>query len=181
MSSCKIIWLNGAFGVGKTTVARELAERVRRATLFDPEKIGFVLQRSPWTKQPDFQDIQAWRDWTVRLLTMAVNVTGRTQIVPMTLVDPKYFGEVVGRLRIRGLDVRHFALVAPPEVIRARLRSRGRDVAWGEQHLEQCAQALADDSFAVHIDADRAAVSIATEIEKLISNRNRDGRSVSVH
>ena len=33
-------------------------------------------------------------------------------IVPMTLIDPRYFGETVGRLREGGHDVWHFSLLA---------------------------------------------------------------------
>jgi dephospho-CoA kinase len=33
----RIIWLNGAFGVGKSTVAERLVERPRSATVVDPE------------------------------------------------------------------------------------------------------------------------------------------------
>src|SRR5690348_7546872 len=40
-----VIWINGAFGVGKTTVARALHERWPDAVVFDPEQLGFVLRR----------------------------------------------------------------------------------------------------------------------------------------
>jgi adenylylsulfate kinase-like enzyme len=35
-----IIWLNGTFGAGKTTTARQLAERLANARHFDPELAG---------------------------------------------------------------------------------------------------------------------------------------------
>ena len=40
-----ILLLNGAFGIGKTTVARVLVARMPNALLFDPEMIGLILQR----------------------------------------------------------------------------------------------------------------------------------------
>ena len=41
------VLLNGAFGVGKTTVARRLVRLLSGSLLFDPEVIGFALRRLP--------------------------------------------------------------------------------------------------------------------------------------
>jgi hypothetical protein len=38
-----IIWLNGAFGSGKTTLTRELHRRLPDAVIFDPEYVGYGL------------------------------------------------------------------------------------------------------------------------------------------
>ena len=38
-----IVWINGAFGAGKTTTARELIDLIPNSTLFDPEVIGAAL------------------------------------------------------------------------------------------------------------------------------------------
>jgi hypothetical protein len=40
-----ILLLNGAFGIGKTTVARVLVRRLPCAVLLDPELLGIALQR----------------------------------------------------------------------------------------------------------------------------------------
>ena len=66
-----VIWLNGAFGVGKTSVARLLVERLEGATLVDPEKLGFLLQRLPGRARGDFQDMAAWRRGTVHAVRLA--------------------------------------------------------------------------------------------------------------
>ena len=31
-----IIWINGSFGVGKTTIAEKLKEKIRNSILYDP-------------------------------------------------------------------------------------------------------------------------------------------------
>ena len=41
-----IVWVNGAFGVGKTTVAGELVSLLPRARVYDPEPLGWLLQRT---------------------------------------------------------------------------------------------------------------------------------------
>ena len=47
-----ILWVNGAYGIGKTSVCNELQNRLPVSHLFDPEAIGDVirnvLQPSLW-------------------------------------------------------------------------------------------------------------------------------------
>ncbi|TDO93201.1 hypothetical protein [Enemella evansiae] len=57
-----LIWINGAFGAGKTHTAFELHRRLPDAHVADPELIGFALRRAlPPECQPDFQDLPQWR------------------------------------------------------------------------------------------------------------------------
>ena len=53
-----LVWINGAFGAGKTQTAFELARRLADAHVADPELLGFALR---WTLPPaahgDFQDL----------------------------------------------------------------------------------------------------------------------------
>jgi hypothetical protein len=39
-----IVWLNGAFGCGKTTTAAELRSLIPSGRLFDPETVGYMLR-----------------------------------------------------------------------------------------------------------------------------------------
>jgi chloramphenicol 3-O-phosphotransferase len=39
-----IVWLNGAFGAGKTSTARELAGMLAGVRQFDPEWVGYMLK-----------------------------------------------------------------------------------------------------------------------------------------
>ena len=41
-----LLWINGAFGAGKTQAAYALARRLPRAFVCDPEQLGFGLSRS---------------------------------------------------------------------------------------------------------------------------------------
>ena len=61
-----VVWINGAFGVGKTAVADELIELLPGAIVFDAEPHGDLLRRAlPPAEQPDdFQDLPAWRELT---------------------------------------------------------------------------------------------------------------------
>ena len=59
-----IIWLNGAFRAGKTTLAEELHRRLPDAVVYNPEDVGLML----WKWMPpndDFQDLPSWRELVV--------------------------------------------------------------------------------------------------------------------
>jgi chloramphenicol 3-O-phosphotransferase len=167
-----LIWLNGAFGAGKTSVARAIVAARPAATLVDPEQIGFLLRRLlPEQQTGDFQDLRLWRELTVRILAEAAGIATAPVVVPMTLVDPCYFEEVVGGLRAAGVDLRHFTLTAPPDTIRRRLRRRlawPSSRRWALARVESTASALADSLFAEHIDTEHRPVR---EVAKLVLQR----------
>ena len=57
-----IIWLNGTFGAGKSTTARELIPLMPDSRLFDPELVGYVLMEYLSDHEfSDFQDLTPWR------------------------------------------------------------------------------------------------------------------------
>ena len=57
-----IIWINGAFGAGKTTLTERLLSAIPHAMTFDPEYVGFILTRwVPAADSGDFQDLPVWR------------------------------------------------------------------------------------------------------------------------
>ena len=55
------MWVNGAFGSGKTTLVEELRGRWPEALVFDPEVIGYVLREIVEVPTGDFQDLRLWR------------------------------------------------------------------------------------------------------------------------
>lgn len=169
-----IVWINGAFSVGKTTVARELARRWPAAVLLDPEQIGFLLRRLvPVEAQTgDFQDLRLWRQFTVEACAGLMELTGRPLIVPMTLIDENYFDEIVGGLKQRGMIVHHFALIASPATLRKRIRFRlsfPGDKKWARRHIDKACQALAKPRFAVQVNTDDLKPSAVADriLEKL--------------
>lgn len=164
-----LIWLNGAFGAGKTHTAHELQRRLADAWVSDPELIGFAIHTMlPPDVRADFQDLPQWRTAVVETLEQAVAAADGPVIAPMTLVRTDYFDEIVGGLRGRGVDVRHFTLVASPATLRARLRTRlahllGRDETWAIRQIDRCVTALADQRFAVQVPTDERTVDEVVE------------------
>ena len=157
-----LIWINGAFGAGKTQTAFELHRRLRGAHVADPEVIGFALHRTlPPVARGDFQDLPAWRSAVVDVLQQAEAVPDGPVLVPMTIVRDDYFDEVVGGLRARGVDVRHYALIASPQTLVRRLstriafvRSGLRRETWAVQQIPRCVAALSHERYATHVGTD---------------------------
>jgi predicted kinase len=174
-----VVWINGAFGVGKTAVADQIVGLLPGAIVFDPEPHGDLLRRAlPAGEQPDdFQDLQAWRELTRVVVASLARTRAGVVVVPMTLVDDTYFDEIVGRLRREGVRLLHLSLVASPQVVTARLRARPRNNDWALDRVERCASALAGERFAEHLDAsDATPREIAARIRGLVDSRG-DERS----
>ncbi len=140
-----IIWLNGPFGVGKTTVADYLQAHLPESFLFDPEEIGFVIRKltPPDGQKDDFQDFPLWRNMVTKTLQHSANHLQAPLIVPMTLVKPAYFAEIIQSLREEGLSVHHVILLAAKATILNRLKNRGNDeTTWPAKQLERCLEGL---------------------------------------
>ncbi|MFD0204939.1 trypsin-like serine peptidase, partial [Saccharothrix carnea] len=139
-----LLWINGPFGGGKTQTAHELLRRLPGSFVSDPEHVGFALHRmTPRALRGDFQDLASWRQGVVEVLDRAASGHDGVIVVPMTVVEPAYFREVVGGLRDRGHDVRHFAdedyavLVTEQRIGDAFgfLGTREYDSGWDDDHL----------------------------------------------
>jgi hypothetical protein len=168
-----LVWINGAFGSGKTQTTFELLRRIPAAHVADPELVGFGIHRMlPPDARNDFQDRPQWRSAVVATLADAAQAHDGPILVPMTLVDLDYFDEIITGLGAAGVDVRHFSLIASPETLRRRLRTRSgfwlaratrREECWAMQQIERCVTALADDRFAAHVATDDRTVDEVVE------------------
>lgn len=93
-----LLWINGPFGVGKTQTAHAIARRLPNAFLCDPEQLGFGIARmTPPELRGDFQDVPLWCEGVRRVLDRNLTHFPGVVLVPMTLVNPDYFDEVVAQ------------------------------------------------------------------------------------
>jgi len=169
-----LLWINGPFGGGKTQTAYEIRRRLPGSVVCDPEHVGFGLHKmTPPALRNDFQNLRAWRQGVYEVLDLTLRRHEGTVIAPMTLVEPAYFREIVGRLREQGHDVRHFALLAERETVLRRLRERGfghavrfvageaaalRRESFAVANLDRCLDRLREEEFAAHLWTDRLTV-----------------------
>lgn len=169
-----ILLLNGAFGIGKTTVARALVRRFPRAVLFDPELIGIALQRVArltGRKVDDFQDLPLWRRLTIAALRVT-RLIWPDVIVPMAFSNLAYLDEIRAGLARFEPHVHHFCLVAPVEVVHERLRRRGPtpgNAPWEYRRAAECCLVHAREEFATHVIASgRDPAQIAEELHAAV-------------
>ncbi|MER7177021.1 NUDIX hydrolase [Streptomyces mesophilus] len=150
-----IVWINGAFGAGKTTTSRELLDLIPNSTLFDPEVIGGAL---PWLLPPkrlaevsDYQDLGFWRRMVVDTAAALHAEVGGVLIVPMTLLRQEYRDEIFGGLAARRIPVRHVLLAPAETILRERIARREvpdtpdgelRVRQWSLEHIEPYLDAL---------------------------------------
>ncbi|PRY46162.1 AAA domain-containing protein [Umezawaea tangerina] len=137
-----IIWLNGGFGAGKTTLAAELHRRLPDAVVYDPEDVGILL----WKWLPpndDFQDLPSWRELVVATALALRRHHADTLVVPMSLVRDAYRTEILGGLADAGEDVLHVFLDADTDVLVRRLNARapvpGQANDWALKRMDAAA------------------------------------------
>ncbi|MFM9494008.1 AAA family ATPase [Streptomyces galilaeus] len=143
-----IVWVNGAFGSGKSTLVEALRPRWPEALVFDPEMVGYVLREIVEVPTGDFQDLRLWRRQVAELAVGLVEEYRRPVLVPMTLVDPGYVGEIFGALKAADTEVHHFFLKVSREVLEKRIDGRsftpddpGKDErvrSWCKDRIEPC-------------------------------------------
>jgi gluconate kinase len=159
-----LIWINGAFGAGKTQTAYELKRRLDRGYVSDPELLGFGVHKMlPGGARQDFQDLPQWRSAVLATLAQAEAKCDGQLIVPMSIVRDDYFDEIVDGLRSSGVQLRHYTLAATAATLERRLQLRSRhligrvlrrDETWAMQQIDRCVNALAAERYATHIPTD---------------------------
>ncbi|MFD0119753.1 NUDIX domain-containing protein [Streptomyces sp. NPDC058320] len=153
-----IVWINGAFGAGKSTTARELIELIPNSTLFDPDVIGGELAQLLPAKQlaevTDIQDLRIWRRLVVDTAAALLAEVGGVLVVPATLLRQEYRDEIFGGLAARRIPVRHVLLAPAETILRERTARREtppeapdgeiRVRQWSYDRIEAYRTALAD-------------------------------------
>ncbi|MBP2471442.1 shikimate kinase [Crossiella equi] len=118
----EVLWLNGTFGVGKSTTARALLQALPDARPFDPEQVGYMLEHAMVREPvPDFQEWPLWRRLVVLNLVELLRHTGDRLVVPMTVLREDFATEIFTGLAEHGVRVRHVLLHCGRDVLRARI------------------------------------------------------------
>ncbi|MDT0265966.1 NUDIX domain-containing protein [Streptomyces sp. DSM 44915] len=141
-----IIWLNGAFGAGKTTAAHELLHLLPGSTLFEPELIGDqlrgLLPKERLAEVDDYQDLPAWRSLVVDTASALLAEVPGPLITPLSLLSQAYRDEIFGGLAARRIPVLHFLLQTEETFLRARIEQRAAED--GEAVRTRCLARLPD-------------------------------------
>ena len=160
-----IIWINGAFGSGKTQAAYELWRRLPGSYVYDPENAGYFIRKNlpKSLYADDFQDYPMWRSFNRDMLEhTAANFTGDI-IVPMTVANRAYLDEITGALSEKHA-IKHFILYAERDTLLKRLASRleGKN-SWAARQIDRCIIAFQKDITEVKIHTDHMSISQVAE------------------
>jgi hypothetical protein len=160
-----IVFINGPFGIGKSTVADLLVARLPSSLIFDAEFVGYFLRRViPASEQTsDFQDLPMWRALTITTARLLRAQYGWTLVMPMTIWHRPYFDEILGGLRADDPDVHHFCLTATMPTLEARIRASNEAVEWRLAHAERCLTAFQSPAFATQLPTDGKTPEAITE------------------
>jgi cytidylate kinase len=154
-----IVYINGAFGVGKTTVAELLVARLPNAILFDPELVGGVLTHALSDLDPkdDFQHYDSWSELVGAFLRSFRNAYPQsTIVVPMSLLSDPIRNRTIAAMREADPDVRSCTLVATPAELERRIRRRDssdRSREWCLRHMAGAPVPNGDDATVIDTTA----------------------------
>lgn len=169
-----IIWISGAYGVGKSTLAEELENRMENAMIFDAEAVGNAV-RDNYPNKPYgliFEDYPLWCDFCYRLIKDICHTCGKDILIPMTLVRQSSYVDILERLRADGIVVKFIILEAAYRTVHDRILARGEEEdCWCIKNIEMaraCTKAVAG---GIHITTDNRSVSeIADAVLEYLSS-----------
>ena len=141
-----IVWINGSFGVGKTSTAKLLKNKLDKSIIYDPEEVGIFLSNMFNHGKDDFQDYELWRILNSDILKYLCSIH-EIVIVPMTITNKNYYDEIISGLKTSGIEIKHFILNASKEEIINRLDSRDNSTEWAYNQVDRCIKELAKNQF----------------------------------
>ncbi|MFI1225835.1 MULTISPECIES: AAA family ATPase [unclassified Streptomyces] len=118
-----IIWLNGTFGAGKTTTAKEVTSLLPDSRLFDTEKVGEMLCHVLGAPEKDFQDFPPWRGLVVETARQVLDHVGGTLVVTQTVLVEAYWQEIHDGLTRAGIPVHHVLLHTDRDTLVGRIET----------------------------------------------------------
>jgi predicted kinase len=167
-----IVWINGAFGAGKSTTAALVQERLPGSRLFDPEYVGYLLREFVDVPTGDFQDLRLWRRLVVQTMVALDEEYDGPWIAAMSLTNPDYRREILEGLRGAGVKVREFILSVPEDVLRNRIDHDQIDTqahAWRQAHVVQALATFAGVTGAEMVDGTATADEVADRIAAAVA------------
>ncbi|MBQ8556017.1 MAG: AAA family ATPase [Clostridia bacterium] len=158
-----ILWLNGPYGVGKSTLAETLHVALPDSFIFDAEQVGNAIRDN----MPEafyhetFEEYPLWRETCVRLLADISRSHEGHVLVPMTLMHPASM-DIFAHLKAEAADVRHVILKAEAEAVHRRILMRGEEPdCWCARQTARCLDAQMNMPCDLRLPADDTPESLA--------------------
>lgn len=167
-----ILWIDGPYGVGKSTLANALHEREPDSFIFDAEAVGNAVRDNLPPEMFNgwiFEGYPLWFHMCAALLTeIAGNFSG-TVYVPMTLTEQDSFEKITRPLRERGVRVEHILLEADDDTVRQRILARGEEEGcWCMENIGLCQARQRDFTDVIRINAAGQTAELLAAVRKII-------------
>lgn len=135
-----LVWINGTFGVGKTTTANALTRRLPSHRLFDPEWVGYMLRANLADLNfDDFQQLPPWRKLVPLISAEIKRFTATDLVAVQTVLVQRYWDELRDGFDRLGLAVMHVLLDCDEAALRHRIVNDEVEAAaagWRLDHIE---------------------------------------------
>ena len=162
-----IIWISGAYGVGKSTLAEKLLSRIDNSMIFDAEEIGNAV-RENYPGEPYgviYEDYPLWCDFNYMLLKDIHNKFSKNIFVPMTLIRKNSCSKIIERLNNAGIETKLIILEASRQNIHDRILARGEDEdCWCMENIEMSQNGSKALPNGFHINTDEKSVDETADI-----------------
>jgi deoxyadenosine/deoxycytidine kinase len=171
-----IVWINGTFGVGKTTTSRHLND-VAGWPVFDPEHVGYLVGGHFRDLEfDDFQDLPPWRALVPKVAEELLRFRDTDHLIAVqTVLRQDYWDELVAGFAALERRVLHVVLDCDPAELERRIRADEEEagaLGWRLDHLDRYAAArngwLLDAADVVVETTSIAASAAAEEIERAV-------------
>ncbi len=133
-----IIWISGAYGVGKSTLAEAMAAKMENTMIFDAEEVGNAVRGN----YPDcpygyiFEDYPLWGEFCYMLLKDIHEKFHKNILVPMTLLRRESYG-IIEKLNRDGINTQLVVLEASYQTVHDRILARGEEEdCWCMKNIE---------------------------------------------
>jgi hypothetical protein len=171
-----IVWINGPYAVGKSTIAAELVkQRPGALLLYDPEPLGYYLRDvvRPAEQAADYQELAIYAPVVLDVARrLCQQYPRRSLVMPLGVWQPATFAEIHAGLQTFS-QVKHYCLTASRQELNRRLLYRGdgqQAQRWIRERLDDALEAQAGPQFAQHIKTDDLAPGdVARQIIESIS------------
>ena len=172
-----IYWINGAYGVGKSTLAEFLNAKNPKSFIFDAEAVGNAVRDNlprELFKGYIFEEYDMWFTLIVKLLVEITSKYDGDIYIPMTLVYPDSFSKIKIPLENKKISIKHILLVSDYPTIHKRILNRGEEEdCWCIQNIDLCLENQKEFTDVIRIESiNKEVYEIALELEKLLVNKN---------
>lgn len=156
-----IIWISGAYGVGKSTLAEALVKKINNCIIFDAEMVGDAV-RENYPNEPYgviYEDYPLWCEFNYMLLRDVHNTFHHNILVPMTMVRQNSYDKIIQRLLDDGIDTKMIILEGSYQCVHDRILARGEEEGcWCMENIEMSSNGSKTVQNGYHISTDNRTV-----------------------